>query len=135
MPLIDNTMWRFALVGVANTLFGTAVMFLCYNLLGLSYWWSSAMNYVLGSVLSFLLNKHFTFRSRRKSLREVILFTINIIVCYHLAYTIAKPLTISALSSCSVATQENIAMLAGALLFIALNYLGQRLVVFRKTSN
>ncbi len=135
MPLIDNTMWRFALVGVVNTLFGTAVMFLCYNLLGLSYWWSSAMNYVLGSVLSFLLNKHFTFRSRRKSLREVILFTINIIVCYLLAYTIAKPLTISALSSHSVATQENIAMLAGALLFIALNYLGQRLVVFRKTSN
>ena len=50
------------LVGVANTLFGTAVMFLFYNLFHFDYWVSSAANYVFGSILSYILNRFFTFK-------------------------------------------------------------------------
>lgn len=32
---IDQTTWRFLLEG---SLFGTSIMFLAYNVLGLSYW-------------------------------------------------------------------------------------------------
>lgn len=41
----DKTFLRFVLVGVINTVFGTAIMFVFYNVFGLSYWLSSASNY------------------------------------------------------------------------------------------
>ena len=37
-----------------------------YNLAGASYWLSSSANYTLTSILSFFLNKHFTFRNQRQ---------------------------------------------------------------------
>ena len=50
MKKIDSTFIRFAMVGVANTIFGTAIMFLFYNVFHLSYWVSSASNYIFGSI-------------------------------------------------------------------------------------
>ena len=44
--MLDITFWKF-MVGVINTLVGTGVMFAAYNLLHLSYWVSSASNYVV----------------------------------------------------------------------------------------
>lgn len=38
----DKTFVRFVLVGVINTLFGSAIMFVFYNIFHLSYWLSSA---------------------------------------------------------------------------------------------
>lgn len=48
MKLIDKTTIKFILVGIVNTLVGTGVMFLMYNLLHASYWISSASNYIIG---------------------------------------------------------------------------------------
>ena len=130
--LMDRTFWKFILVGVVNTLFGTAVMFLCYNLLHLGYWISSGANYVLGSILSYFLNKYFTFQNREKGFGVVLRFTLNILVCYLLAYGIAKPAVAWALSGMSKSVQENGAMLVGMCLFVGFNYLGQRFFAFRE---
>lgn len=129
--LLDKTFWKFILVGAANTLLGTAVMFLCYNLLHLGYWFSSAANYVVGSILSYFLNKYFTFQSREKGVRVVVRFVINITLCYLLAYGVAKPLAARVLSGAGKSVQENGAMLVGMCLFVGLNYLGQRFFAFR----
>ncbi|MBR5260556.1 MAG: GtrA family protein, partial [Oscillospiraceae bacterium] len=59
---LDKTFLRFVAVGVVNTLFGSGIMFLFYNVFHFGYWISSASNYVFGSILSYFLNKHFTFR-------------------------------------------------------------------------
>jgi putative flippase GtrA len=130
--LFDITFWKFILVGIVNTLVGTAVMFGCYNLLHLSYWVSSAANYVVGSVVSYFLNKNFTFRNKSKDPMVLVRFVVNITVCYLLAYGIAKPLVRRILSGSSVSIQENGAMLVGMCLFVGLNYLGQRFFAFRE---
>jgi len=132
--LLDKTFWKFLLVGVINTLFGTAVMFVFYNVFGLSYWLSSASNYFFGSILSYFLNKYFTFQNKEKSFAVVARFALNIAVCYGIAYGVAKPLARAVLSStgASVKLQENIAMLVGMCLFVGLNYLGQRFFAFAK---
>ena len=127
----DIKFWKFILVGVANTLFGSAIMFLFYNAFHFSYWVSSAANYVFGSILSYFLNKHFTFRKKGDTLNSVLRFTVNILVCYLLAYGIAKPLIARLLSSSTLSIQENVAMFAGMCLFVAFNYVGQRFFVFR----
>ena len=86
MKLFDKTTIKFLIVGVINTLVGTSIMFFLYNLLHVSYWISSASNYIIGSIVSYFLNKYFTFQSKEKSLAMVARFVINISVCYLLAY-------------------------------------------------
>lgn len=129
--LIDRRLAKFLLVGVINTLVGTAIMFGLYNLAHCSYWVSSAANYILTSILSFFLNKYFTFGSREKSVREVVRFAVNIAVCYLLAYGMAKPLCIAVLADASPVVRDNVSMLVGMSLFTGFNYLGQRFFAFR----
>lgn len=130
--LFDSTAVRFVLVGAVNTLFGAGIMFIFYNCLHLSYWLSSASNYFFGSILSYFLNKYFTFRRTERSAKYIVRFVINISVCYFAAYSVAKPLIMQLLASASVTAQDNIAMLAGMVIFTVLNYFGQKLFAFKK---
>lgn len=130
--LWNSSLIRFGLVGILNTVVGTTIMFVLYNKLHCTYWQSSFANYFFGSILSFFLNKYFTFRSKQRSWREVVRFVINIAVCYLLAYGISEPLMLWLLADRSRQFRENVAMLGGMVLFVALNYLGQRFFTFRK---
>ena len=130
--LFDWSFFRFAIVGGVNTLLGMAIMFGLYNLAHCSYWLSSAANYVITSIISFFLNKYFTFRSRTDTPRQALRFAVNIAVCYLIAYGLAKPLTLRLLAGVSVTARDNVAMLVGMVLFSLLNYLGQRVLVFKK---
>ena len=130
--LLDGTVVRFLLVGVINTLVGCGAMFLLYNLAHWSYWLSSAANYVLGGVVSFFLNKYFTFRKREWSWRQAGRFAVNVAVCWLLAYGLAKPLVLAVREGRPGWLQENGARAGGMCLYTALNYLGQRFFAFRK---
>ena len=130
--LLDKTFWKFILVGIVNTLFGTGIMFLFYNVFHFGYWVSSASNYILGSILSYFLNKYFTFQNKSKSPKVLAAFVINISVCYLVAYGVAKPVVRLLLDGMSVTVQDNVAMLAGMCVFVCLNYLGQRFFVFKE---
>ena len=107
-------------------------MFILYNLFSVNYWISSASNYVVGSIVSYFLNKYFTFQNKEKSWKQVFIFILNISVCYLIAYGLAKPVVSFVLSGFSEKMQGNISMLVGMGLFVALNYLGQRLFVFKE---
>lgn len=126
----ENTILRFMLVGAINTLVGMAIMFGLYNLAHCSYWVSSACNYIVTSILSFFLNKYFTFQNKEKSVGQAVRFSVNIVLCYLLAYGVAKPLCIWLLDSASQTMRDNVSMLVGMCLFTALNYLGQRFFAF-----
>lgn len=126
-----DKLFRFIIVGVINTLVGTTIMFGLYNIFSCSYWFSSAMNYTLTSILSFFLNKYFTFKNTERSIKQVLRFALNIAVCYLLAYGIAKPLVLLALSSTNERFQNNVAMLVGMCLFTGFNFLGQRFFAFK----
>jgi len=130
--IFDKKFFKFILVGVINTIVGSAIMFSLYNLAHLSYWVSSACNYFFASILSFFLNKYFTFTVREWSLFMIIAFILNIAVCYFIAYGLAKPLINYFLQSEPQNIRENVALFAGMCLFTGLNYLGQRFVVFAR---
>ena len=130
---VDEKLGKFVIVGIINTIVGCGMMFALYNLAGCSYWFSSAANYVLTSILSFFLNKHFTFGHKGDVAGSALRFAINIAVCYLLAYGIAKPLVLAVMPG-SQKLQENVAMFVGMCLFTGFNYLGQRLFAFRSPS-
>lgn len=127
-------MLRFLLVGVVNTLVGAGAMFLLYNLINCSYWLSSAANYVIGGIVSYFLNKYYTFKNTERSWGQVLRFVLNVAVCWLIAYGIAKPLTLHLLFGAGEKFQTNAAMLVGMCLYTALNYFGQRFFAFRRES-
>ena len=128
----DASMLRFIGVGLVNTAVGSAIMFGLYNLAGCSYWLSSAVNYTLTSILSYFLNKHFTFRRHGGGLAQPLRFAVNIAVCYLLAYSAAQPAVNCLLAGLGEKLRGNLSLLAGMCIFTALNYLGQRFFVFRQ---
>lgn len=129
---LDKTFLKFIIVGVANTVVGTAIMFCLYNLAHCNYWISSAANYVFGSVLSYFLNKYFTFQKKEKSVKIVFRFITNISICYLIAYGLAKPLVRLILTEVGKSLQENVSMIVGMGTFVILNYIGQRFWTFKK---
>lgn len=129
--LVDKTLLKFLLVGVINTFVGAGTMFFLYNLVECSYWMSSAANYVVGGIVSFFLNKYFTFQSKGWSWKQVGKFIINVTICYLLAYGIAKPMAFHLLAGKAIQIQENMAMIAGMCLYTGLNYLGQKFFAFK----
>ena len=131
--IVDKTMVKFLLVGIVNTLIGTGTMFVLYNVFNCSYWISSAGNYIAGSVVSYFLNKYFTFQNKSRSFLGILKFIINISLCYLLAYGAAKPAIKMMLTGADIRVQENIAMLLGMCIFVILNYMGQKYFVFNQS--
>lgn len=128
--LIDPSMWKFLLVGVANTLLSMVLMFL---LEGLGYWPSTAIAYVAGAVLSFFLNRSFTFRSKAAFWPSALRFAVNVVLCYLIAYSVAQPVVALILAKTPVSAlwQERIAKVCGMGLYTVINYFGQRFFAFR----
>ena len=122
---------RFLAVGVLNTLLSTVVMFVLYDAAHFNYWASSAISYVIGGILSFVLNRRFTFRSDVPLLTAALKFAATLAVYYLIAYSAAKPLVLFLFSDVlSKEWAERVAMLTGMVLYTGLNYFGQRFFAF-----
>ena len=132
LKIFDKTFLKFIVVGIINTLFGMAIMFYCYNILDLGHWFSSAMNYLCGGILSYFLNKKYTFEVKETSQTAIIRFAINLTVCYLLAYGVAKPLALYLFQGAGEGLQGYIALVIGMGLFVVLNYVGQRFWAFKQ---
>ena len=129
---IDRKFLKFIFVGIINTIVGSTIMFFLYNVVHLNYWISSACNYCFTSILSFFLNKYFTFTVQHWSVFMVIAFILTIVISYLAAYGIAKPVMNYFLQNSPQNIRENAALFTGICLFTGLNYLGQRLIVFKE---
>ena len=129
--LIDKSIPKFLLVGVGNTLLSMVLMFL---LEGLGYWPSTAIAYVAGAVMSFFLNKRFTFHSDEVLWKAAVKFAVNVAVCYVAAYALAQPIAGWVLGNIglSLLWQERLTKLGGMALYTVLNYFGQRFFAFQK---
>jgi len=130
--IVDRIFFKFILAGFINTLVGSGIMFVMYNIFNFSYWASSAANYIVGSVLSFFLNKYWTFNVRKWSLYMVIAFIATIALSWFLAYKLARMALYFLLRDYSPKIQDNASMFAGMCLYTGLNYIGQRFLVFHR---
>ena len=132
LALFDVKMWKFLLVGLLNTLVGDGLSFLLINLTDMGIWLATALPMALASVMSYFLNKHFTFKNTETGWRPAVRFALNIAMCYVVAYGIAIPLMQWALSTADPTLRDNVAKVVGMVLFTGCNYLGQRLFAFRE---
>jgi len=70
-----RTLWRFAMVGMLNTIAGLALIYGA-RALGLGEVAANATGYAVGLALSFTLNRHWTFRHRGPLLAHVSRFSV-----------------------------------------------------------
>jgi putative flippase GtrA len=61
---LSLTALKFAATGMANTLVGVATLLVARDVLGMSDYVANAIGYAVGLVVSFLLNRSFTFADR-----------------------------------------------------------------------
>ena len=131
--LIRSSFFRFLLVGVGNTLLSMAVEFGLYNLGGVPPVLSSAVGYVTGAVMSFFLNRKFTFHSEEELGRSAVKFAINVAVLWTLTHPLLQPWLAERLQSVFVERwANNVALVVCMGLYTVLNYFGQRFFAFKK---
>jgi putative flippase GtrA len=74
--------FRFLLVGVANTALGYLVIFGCMYLAGLSPEFSNLIGYAFGLIVSYLLNRNYTFKSLQSRRTEFVRFVLVFLIAY-----------------------------------------------------
>jgi putative flippase GtrA len=77
-----NQFTRFLAVGVINTICGYAVIFACMYLAMMTPETSNAAGYAVGLVVSYVLNRNFTFKSKQSRCSEIIRFLSVFAVAY-----------------------------------------------------
>ncbi|MDR7001863.1 GtrA family protein [Neobacillus niacini] len=126
---------RFIIVGILNTIVGLSVMYLLLHAFHLSYWISTFIGNSIGAIVSFFLNRSFTFKSHHAVSKSAIRFIIVILCCYFISYDLATKLVSTVLISnhfFSEKIRTDLAVLVGTGLYTVLNYFGQKLFVFSK---
>ena len=73
---------KYGLVGIANTLSGYAVIFICIAYLNFSAVLGNLTGYIFGLVCSFFLNSSFTFSDTNYSLQKGLRFLLVFIIAY-----------------------------------------------------
>lgn len=146
MKKLFGEMLHFGIIGVFNTILGFVLNMVFYNMLHWNFWVATGTSYTIGSIFSYFANKKLTFKVEENSWKSVARFAGNILVCYLLAYGIAKPAVaavmagyspmLSAKTGIAAKTiEENVAILFGMGLFIVFNFLGQKFFVFHKKAS
>jgi putative flippase GtrA len=109
------------IVGIANTLVGFSIIFsLMY--LGISPTWSNLIGYSIGAILSYYLNKKYTFKSDSKDKKEAIKFFTILLIAYSLNFiTLQWLLTF---------TNPYLAQLISAIIYTLSSFLLARIFVF-----
>lgn len=133
-----NSFFRFLLVGVINTIIGLSIMFIFLNLFGWTYWLATFLGNSIGSGISYVLNRSFTFNSNINGSKGIPRFFIVILSCYIVSYTlggiVAEELHLSS-QTLSFISKDELAVLFGTVLYTLTNYFGQRTFVFQSVSN
>ncbi len=75
-------LFRYLLVGLFNTALGFAIIFGCMYLLKMNPITSNVTGYLCGLVVSYFLNKFFTFRSTNRSRAEMLRFLVVFVAAY-----------------------------------------------------
>lgn len=120
-----NSFFRFAMVGVANTFIGYGVILFLHYGLGAAPVASNIGGYAIGALLSYGLNRSFTFSSQRAHGQALPRFCLVAAACFAINLLVLKVCV--ALLSWPVALAQALAM--GS--YTASFYLASRFLVFR----
>ncbi|MDM0081984.1 GtrA family protein [Variovorax sp. J31P179] len=116
---------KFAMVGVLNTALGYAVIFGCMYLFGLGAVVSNVLGYAVGLVVSYSLNRSFTFRSSGARRVEAVRFVAIFLLAY------LANLGVLVLSTRRFGWHEGVAQVIAGVVYFGLSFVLNKYYVFR----
>ena len=119
---------KFAVVGVANTLTGLSLIYLCKWQLGFGDVTANSCGYSIGLALSFILNRRWTFRHSGPVLPALVRF----LAIFILAYLSNLATVLVAIKSLGV--NSYIAQAGGILPYTVIFFFGSRYFAFRPSA-
>lgn len=135
MRQLNREFLTFLGVGVLNTAVGVTITFLFLNAIGLNYWASTFLGNSVGAVISYTMNKTFTFKSKKSNREAVWRFAGAIIGCYFLSYWLSYMLFEQVIGDWieNEWIHKNLTALVGAGIYTLLNYVAQKYFVFKQS--
>jgi putative flippase GtrA len=130
-----NSFIKFLLVGVLNTFIGLGLMLFLKNGLRWPYWVATFTGNTIGAVVSFLLNRSFTFNSSVPIKEGVPRFAAVIILSYLFSFSVSILLAESLTDrgwQLDFISKDSLAILLGTGIYTITNYFGQKWYVFKK---
>ena len=126
-----RTFLRFLAVGAANTAVGITSMLVLIEWAGCGYWVGTLAGNTAGAAVSYLLNRSFTFASKKPVAASLPRFAAVIAGCYLLSYSLSSTAVgVCGLSVDGPISASGIAALLGACIYTVANDWGQKLFVF-----
>lgn len=126
--MIDAKLLRFLMVGVANTMLGLGVIWFSMYVLGLGIVSANAIGYGCGIVLSFFLNRNWTFNHSGSQMPALLRFLAVTAVAYGTNLVVVVNVR-------HLGINGYMSQLSGAPFYTAVGYLGSRLFAFRDTAS
>jgi putative flippase GtrA len=123
--LIQNSFFRFVLVGVSNTAIGMSVIYIAWSTFRLGDMSANVLGYVIGFLWSFAINRLWTFHDNGAVTRS---FTRFALVC---AVAYAANLLVLFATRSAIGEASFLPHVFGAVTYTILGYLGSRFFVFK----
>jgi putative flippase GtrA len=122
--LIEHAL-RYAAVGLLNSIVGLAAIYAAASLLKFGDVASNAFGFAVGFVLSFVLNKQWTFRFQGSRARSITLFALVVAASYLLNLGVLLIVTLR------LGVPAFLAQLLGMATYAIASFLGARYIAFR----
>lgn len=139
--MLDRTLILYVIVGFANFIFCTGLMFFLFNACGVNEHVAPLLNYGLGSIFWFLGCKFLIFPGLRSGPQQYARFALEVLICYGISYYLVAPVIAQFLLDHEeiysfftfgggAKVTANCEMAVGVIVYALLNYFGQRYFVF-----
>ena len=132
---MNRAFLRFLIVGLLNTCVGLAMMFSLLIVLKQDYWVSTFIGNTVGAVVSFVLNRRYTFQSDASVIMSGIRFFVVMFICYLISYRTGLwfvHVMLLSIHTIPTSAVDRCAGLSGMIVYTLTNYIGQKYVVFPK---
>jgi len=126
LTICDGSVVRFAVVGLSNTLCGLAIIYAAKYVAGMDDVPANILGYAIGTLLSFTLNKRWTFRYRGPNARAFVRFVLVMMTAYLLNL-------LTVLGALKLGVDGYVAQALGVIPYAAFGYFASRHLAFRTT--
>jgi putative flippase GtrA len=117
---------KYGLVGILNTIITIIIIFSMMKLLNFSYIFSNAVGFIFGFINSFILNRIWTFKSKKsmgmESLLYIIIFAVSYIFQLILLIVLKEELQV----------KPEYAQIVSIIFYSILNFSGNKYITFKK---
>ena len=116
---------KYGIVGVINTGITLTTIFVLMKVFHVSYLIANAIGYVLGFINSFIMNKSWTFKSKKPFAREGAFFLLMFGICYILQFAFLVFLKEK------VGIAPEFAQIIAMIFYAIINFAGNKLITFK----